>query len=123
MGNVWYNEPKTISTAFDVIGDIVLSSASQMYGGYTIPSVDNILLKYAIKSYEKYKHEYEDIIRDIDEYDIFIDKDRQHEYALFKLENDIKQGFQGWEYKFNTVSSSRGDYPSNRWLYTVMYIE
>ena len=111
MGNVWYNEPKTISTAFDVIGDIVLSSASQMYGGYTIPSVDNILLKYAVKSYEKYKHEYEDIVKDIDEYDVNIDKDKQHEYALFKLENDIKQGFQGWEYKFNTVSSSRGDYP------------
>ena len=25
MGNLWYNEPKTLDTAFDVIGDIVLS--------------------------------------------------------------------------------------------------
>ena len=25
--------------------------------------------------------------------------------------NDFEQGFQGWEYKFNTVASSRGDYP------------
>ena len=25
MGNVWYNEPKTLDTAFDVIGDIILS--------------------------------------------------------------------------------------------------
>ncbi len=24
---------------------------------------------------------------------------------------DFEQGFQGWEYKFNTVASSRGDYP------------
>ena len=24
MGNLWYNEPKTLDTAFDVIGDIVL---------------------------------------------------------------------------------------------------
>ena len=23
----------------------------------------------------------------------------------------MEQGFQGWEYKFNSVSSSRGDYP------------
>ena len=23
MGNLWYNEPKTLDTAFDVIGDIV----------------------------------------------------------------------------------------------------
>ena len=24
---------------------------------------------------------------------------------------EMEQGFQGWEYKFNSVSSSRGDYP------------
>ena len=23
MGNIWYNEPKTLDVAFDVIGDIV----------------------------------------------------------------------------------------------------
>ena len=28
MGNVWYNEPKSLDVAFDVIGDIVLSAAS-----------------------------------------------------------------------------------------------
>lgn len=28
MGNIWYNEPKTLDVAFDVIGDIVLSAAS-----------------------------------------------------------------------------------------------
>ena len=28
MGNVWYNEPKTLDTAFDVMGDIILSAAS-----------------------------------------------------------------------------------------------
>ena len=33
MGNIWYNEPKTLDVAFDVIGDIVLSAASQQYGG------------------------------------------------------------------------------------------
>lgn len=40
MGNLWYNEPKTLNVAFDVIGDIVLSAASQQYGGFTVPSVD-----------------------------------------------------------------------------------
>ena len=37
MGNIWYNEPKTLDVAFDVIGDIVLSAASQQYGGFTVP--------------------------------------------------------------------------------------
>lgn len=27
------------------------------------------------------------------------------------VQKDFEQGFQGWEYKFNTVASSRGDYP------------
>ncbi len=54
MGNIWYNEPKTLDVAFDVIGDIVLSAASQQYGGFTVPSVENILAPYAEKSYGKY---------------------------------------------------------------------
>ena len=29
-----------------------------------------------------------------------------------QVEKEMKQGYQGWEYKFNTVASSRGDYPS-----------
>ena len=37
MGNVWYNEPKSLDTAFDVMGDIILATASQQYGGFTIP--------------------------------------------------------------------------------------
>ena len=49
MGNLWYNEPKTLDVAFDVIGDIVLSAASQQYGGFTVPSVENILAPYAEK--------------------------------------------------------------------------
>lgn len=32
MGNIWYNEPNSLDVAFDVIGDIVLSAASQQYG-------------------------------------------------------------------------------------------
>ena len=28
MGNLWYNEPKTLEVAFDVIGDIVLSTSA-----------------------------------------------------------------------------------------------
>ena len=58
MGNLWYNEPKTLDVAFDVIGDIVLSAASQQYGGFTVPSVEEILAPYAEKSYAKYIEKY-----------------------------------------------------------------
>ena len=102
MGNIWYNEPKTLDTAFDVIGDIVLSAASQQYGGFTIPSVETILKPYAEKSYKKYVEKYEAL---------GISPERAEEEAEKDLIRDFEQGFQGWEYKFNTVASSRGDYP------------
>lgn len=102
MGNLWYNEPKTLDTAFDVIGDIVLSAASQQYGGFTVPSVDDILAPYAEKSYNKYIEKYTAL---------GLDKDTVEKVAWADLEKEMEQGFQGWEYKFNSVSSSRGDYP------------
>lgn len=102
MGNIWYNEPKTLDVAFDVIGDIVLSAASQQYGGFTVPSVDHILEKYAEKSYTKYIEKYTGL---------GLSQEKAEKVALEDIERDFEQGFQGWEYKFNTVASSRGDYP------------
>ena len=58
MGNVWYNEPKTLDVAFDVIGDITLSAASCQYGGFTLPQIDEVLAPYAEKSYQKYLEKY-----------------------------------------------------------------
>ncbi len=101
MGNIWYNEPKALDTCFDVIGDIVLSAASQQYGGFTVPSVDLILEPYAEKSYQKYIKKYTDL---------GIDRAKAEEVAYNDVKRDYEQGFQGWEYKFNTVASSRGDY-------------
>ena len=102
MGNLWYNEPKTLDVAFDVIGDIVLSAASQQYGGFTVPSVENILAPYAEKSYAKYLEKYRELE---------LPEEKVEEVALADVQRDMEQGFQGWEYKFNSVSSSRGDYP------------
>ncbi|HIW21434.1 MAG TPA: anaerobic ribonucleoside-triphosphate reductase [Candidatus Dorea intestinavium] len=102
MGNLWYNEPKTLDTAFDVIGDIVLSAASQQYGGFTVPGVDDILEPYARKSYKKHLEKY---------LSFGIEEEAAKKVAWADLEKEMEQGFQGWEYKFNSVSSSRGDYP------------
>lgn len=102
MGNLWYNEPKTLDVAFDVIGDIVLSAASQQYGGFTVPNIELILEPYAEKSYQKA----------IDRYtELGLDQNRAEQEALKDVKREFEQGFQGLEYKFNSVSSSRGDYP------------
>lgn len=49
-------------------------------------------------------------------------KEKSHNRSMKRIQRDMEQGFQGWEYKFNTVASSRGDYPStlNRRQYIVM---
>lgn len=102
MGNIWYNEPKTLDVAFDVIGDITLSAASQQYGGFTLPELDKVLEPYAEKSYKKY----------VDKYlSVGATRKKAEETAWEDVRKDFEQGFQGLEYKFNTVGSSRGDYP------------
>ena len=112
MGSVWYNEPKTLDTAFDVLGDIILATASQQYGGFTISEVDRLLAPYAAKSYSRYMQEYVDTAfevgckaggDDLEELSV--------NYAIYKVEREFEQGFQGIEMKLNTVGSSRGDYP------------
>ena len=116
MGNVWYNEPKTLDVAFDVISDVVMSAASQQYGGFTTPRVDTLLAPYAEKSYCKYKEEYLQNVNNLCHYILSDNEastidDLAHNYAIEKVYRDMEQGFQSWEYRFNTVGSSRGDYP------------
>lgn len=103
LANMRYNEPNSLDVAFDVVADVTLAAAAQQYGGFTIPEVDEVLLPYAIKSYENYIKEYAEITGD--------NGDKAKEYALKKIKRDSEQGFQSWEYKFNTLASSRGDYP------------
>ncbi len=102
MGNLDYTEPKTLDVAFDLIGDVTLNAASFQYGGFTIPEVDKLLAPYAKKSYDLYFSEYVNIKGS---------EDGADEYATNKVRREFEQGFQSWEMKFNSVASSRGDYP------------
>ena len=86
MGNVWYNEPKTLDTAFDVMGDIVLSAASQQYGGFTVPEVDKLLTPYAEKSYG----------RNLEKYlSLGLSEDKAKEQAWRDLGKEMEQGEDG----------------------------
>ena len=72
--------------------------------GFTIPEVDKLLEPYCEKSYNNYIEEYKSIVS--------TEKDSDaRNYALTKVKRDLEQGFQSWEYRFNTLGSSRGDYP------------
>ena len=119
MGNLDYLEPKSLDVAFDLIGDVTLNAAASQYGGFTIPEIDKLLAPYAAKSYKIYFDEYVNITRNacgkdgkpapLQECTGLLE--RADKYATDKVRREFEQGFQSWEMKFNSVASSRGDYP------------
>jgi ribonucleoside-triphosphate reductase len=101
MSNIWYNEPKTLDVAFGVIADIVMSASGCMYGGFSIPNIDTLLEPYAEKTLKKLTEKY---------LELGVSQEKSEQQAWKDLERMAEQGFQEWEYKFNTLSSARGDF-------------
>lgn len=108
MGNLSYSEPNSINTACDVLGDVIMMSASMQYGGWST-RIDNLLSYYCKKSEKIYTEEY---IQSVKEYTTInsIVLETAKKYAISKTIRDLEQGAQGLEYKLNSVASSRGDY-------------
>lgn len=102
MGNQWYNEPNSLDTMFDVTGDVILSAAACQYGGFSVSEIDKLLAPYAEKSYNEFYNKY---------ISLGVPQEKAEAQALADIKKALEQGFQGWEYKLNTVASSRGDYP------------
>ena len=73
------------------------------YGGFSIPEVDKLLEPYAEKSYQLYLKKYIETCP--------MNQTDASKLAEADVYRAMDQVFQGWEYKFNTVASSRGDYP------------
>ena len=110
MGNLDYQEPKTLDVAFDLIADVAMNAASCQYGGFSISEVDKLLSPYAEKSYNKYYKECMDLL-----FETTMDEkeEKAEKWATEQIKREMEQGFQGWEMKFNSVASSRGDYPKS----------
>lgn len=102
LNNIRYTEPKRLNTAFSVMADIIFIVASQQYGGCTAPRVDSILAPYAEYTYQE---EVEKLVH------LGVMLPAAQKAALESIKKIARQGFQEWEMKFNTVASSRGDYP------------
>lgn len=114
MGNLPYTEPKSLETAFGVMNSLILSVASQQYGGFTLPEVDKVMAKYALKTYDHYLDEYIKDYKDITESNNNIPSNIMKKFedkATAKVQRDFEQGWQGIEMTLNSVASARGDYP------------
>ena len=79
--------------------------------GFTVPEIDSILAPYARKTFQHYLEEYYSIAESELAPDSFVNEKAARKWALEKTQRDVAQGFQGFEHTFNTVASSRGDYP------------
>lgn len=84
--NVRTEEPKRVMSACGAMYDILNTASAQQYGGFSVPEIDKIVAKYAIK-----------------EFQYTGDKDGV-------LEN-IKQGLQSLQHHINSNVSARGDTP------------
>ena len=101
MSGIEYCEPKSVLSALQVIGDVVLSATAQQFGGFTLAEIDKVLVPYAKKSlrYHAEKAAY-----------YGIPKEHYHNYVMEQLQIELTQGFQSLEMKLNTVPCSRGDF-------------
>lgn len=101
--NIKYTEPTSAYVAINLIGDLVLMTAPNQFGGMTVPEIDKTLLPYCYKTLEKGKKELADFFN--------IQGSFESAYVWHKLERELEQGFQALELKLNSIASARGDYP------------
>ncbi|MGL5960782.1 MAG: anaerobic ribonucleoside-triphosphate reductase, partial [Cetobacterium sp.] len=94
-------EPKNITNAVGVLGDITITSASAQYGGFTVADMDITLAPYCKKTFEYWCDELDNMK---------VPKDLIAELAKKQTLKELKDALQGFEFQINTRESSRGDY-------------
>lgn len=107
LAGINYTEPNSLAAAITLTADIISASASQHYGGFTAPQVDEVWSKYAEKSYQNYLKQYKDIIA---ESGGTYDEEKADKWAESKVLREAEQGIQSCEMSMNSIASSRGDY-------------
>lgn len=102
INGVTYPVPSSLRQAFSTIEDVIFCIASNQYGGCTCPRIDTLLAPFAEKEYQK-------------SFSYFcglgVDVSRAAQAAYEHTLHEMYNGFKCMEIRFNTVGSSRGDYP------------
>lgn len=96
-------EPKNISNAVGVIGDIIISCASAQYGGFTVSDIDITLAKYCQRTYDTY---IADMLMNTK-----LNTATIAALAKKRVLEELDDAIQGLEFQLNTRESSRGDFP------------
>ncbi|WP_039240983.1 anaerobic ribonucleoside-triphosphate reductase [Clostridium botulinum] len=94
--------PKSITTAIAILSQIVAHVSSNCYGGNTLAEIDEGLEIYAKRSYKKHFRTGMKWLKN---------KKRAKKYAWEKLEKEVYDACQGFEYEIQTLTNSRGEVP------------
>jgi ribonucleoside-triphosphate reductase len=101
MGNAKVTSPKSVQTAAAQIVQIIANVSSSQYGGVTVDRFDETLGKYARLNEEKHRKIAED----------FVLPEKLEQYVGERVEKDIKDAVQSFEYEINTLYTSNGQTP------------
>lgn len=99
MGNLKYKEPRSALTALQVIGDIMLTATGQQFGGFTVPDIDKVMIRYVKKSRKE-------LTAKAKKWGI----QNVEDFVSSSIHEELRQGFQSIEHKLNNVPSGRGDF-------------
>lgn len=84
--NVRSKEPNTVNSCCQCMFDIINTASAQQFGGFTVPEIDKIIAKYAMKEY-------------------------MNGTNIHAIMESIKQGCQSLQHHINANVSARGDTP------------
>lgn len=101
MGNTHISSPNSITTAVALLSQIISHTTSNTYGGNTLGDLDMGLEPYIERSYQKHLA----IAK------LWVVEDRREEYAWNRLEKEVYDSVQGFEYEITTLMNSRGEQP------------
>lgn len=101
MGGAMIEPPKSIRTAAEVIPQIIINVASNIYGGVSAHKIDEILEPYAEKTYQKHLKNAKQ----------WVPENKQEQYATTQTIKEIYDSAQSLEYELNSAFNSNGQTP------------
>ncbi|AAX63553.1 nrdD [Aeromonas phage 31] len=102
MGDAHIEQPKSFGVACAIMAQITAQVSSHQYGGTTLANIDQVLAKYAVKSWEKHLAMARRFGLPNNDAGIYADELTQKE---------IYDGIQAFEYEVNTMFTTNGQTP------------
>lgn len=101
IGNAPIEKPKSITTAINLLSQIVAHVSSNCYGGVTLINTTKGLSQYGLASLNKHRKDSE----------LWVEEPLRERYSWAMLEKEIKNATQGLEYEIQTLTNSRAEIP------------